>query len=67
VLGRANFRIAAAEVDEDVAGVRRRFGDTPQQRCEVLLRKSLEPARSRAHRPIVTHSDGVARRKAGHP
>jgi hypothetical protein len=41
MLRRADLRIAAPEIDERLAGRRRRLGDACQERREVLLREPV--------------------------
>jgi len=50
VLRRACLGVPATEVDERLPVERRRSRDAREQRPEVLLRKPLEPLRSRPHR-----------------
>ena len=47
---RADVGVAAAEVDERRPGFRRRIGNPAEQLDEVLLRQSVQPLRTGAHR-----------------
>ena len=49
VLGRADLRVAATQVDELIAGVGGRRGDAREQGGEVLLRKAAYAVRGLAH------------------
>jgi hypothetical protein len=60
VLRWPDLGVPAPEIDERSPLEGSVPGNLRQQRCEVLLRKPLDPVRRRSHRPILCCELGMA-------